>query len=169
MLPAVYRKMTTGLMALGIALSVAAPVQALGKNERNVLKGIAAAVIVNEVIKQTRRNDDRPAYGYNDNRYDNRYDERYREDRRYRDGNRHERRQSQRQDAAAGAFYEYDAHSRRLIQQRLAAYGYYRGGIDGVWGRGTSSAIAAYARDIDASRSLGDRDGAVRVYNRLLG
>lgn len=172
MLPAVYRKVTTGLMALGIALSVAAPAQALGKNERNVLKGIAAAVIVNEVIKQTRRNDDRPSYGYNDGRYDgqrDRYNERHREDRRYRDEGRHDRRQTQRQDPAAGAFYEYDTQSRRLIQQRLAAYGYYRGGIDGVWGRGTSSAIAAYARDIDAARSMGNRDGAVRVYNRLLG
>ncbi len=168
MLPAVTRTATAAVTAVALAAASVAPAQALGKNERNFLKGVAAAVIVNEIVKQSRS--EAAPQGYYNPRYGQ--DPRYRPDPRY--GHkpqtpRHGYTQGYYSNAAGNAFYEYSPQSRRLIQQRLAAYGYYRGAIDGIWGQGTSSAIAAYARDVNASAGLATRDGAVRLYNALIG
>lgn len=173
MLPAVTRTVTAAVTALALMASTVAPAQALGKNERNFLKGVAAAVIVNEIVKQGRAEAAPPRYAPYPG-----YDARYGHDpRRAYDDRYGHKREPQRQgytrgyysNAASSAFYEYSPQSRRVIQQRLAAYGYYRGAIDGVWGQGTASAMSAYARDVNASASLGTRDGSVRLYNALIG
>ncbi|MDP2084756.1 MAG: peptidoglycan-binding domain-containing protein [Gemmobacter sp.] len=166
MLPAVTRTATAAVTALALAGASVAPAHALGKNERNVLKGVVAAVIINELIKQGRANAQpappplyvqpypRPGYqpphhqpqpGYQNPR------------------------PGYQTNVAAAAFYEFSPQARRLIQQRLAAYGYYRGGIDGTWGPGTAAAVQAYARDVRSSESLASRDGSVRLYNHLIG
>lgn len=177
MLPAVTRTATVAVTALALAAVSVAPAQALGKNERNFLKGVAAAVIVNELVKQSRTQaapqPHDPRHGYDpryreENRH--RYDQRSRgDDWRYQSHAPQPPRQGYYTNVAADAFYEYSPQSRRLIQQRLAAYGYYRGAIDGIWGQGTASAMVAYARDVNASASLGSRDGSVRLYNALIG
>ncbi|MFN3646692.1 MAG: peptidoglycan-binding domain-containing protein [Gemmobacter sp.] len=148
MLPAVTRTATAAITALALALGAAAPAHALGKNERNVLKGVFAAVLIHELVKQGRANAQPapapipvqpvPHPGYQAN-------------------------------VAAAAFYEFSPQARRMIQQRLAAYGYYRGGIDGKWGPGTAAAVQAYARDVNSSASLASRDGTIRLYNHLIG
>jgi hypothetical protein len=149
MLPAVTRTATAAVTALALAAATVQPAQALGKNERNFLKGVFAAVVVNELVKQSRANAQpapvpvqpkpvNPGTGYSQN-------------------------------AAAAAFYEFSPQARRMIQQRLAAYGYYRGAIDGAWGRGTAAAVQAYARDVNSAQSLASRDGSVRLYNHLIG
>ena len=173
MLPAVTRTVTAVVTALALAAASAVPAQALGKNERNFLKGVAAAVIVNEIVKQGRSvaapRSYNPYQGY-DARYG--HDPRRDYHDRYgykREPQRHGYTQGYYSNAASSAFYEYSPQSRRMIQQRLAAYGYYRGAIDGVWGQGTASAMTAYARDVNASSSLGTRDGSVRLYNALIG
>ncbi|MFN3294055.1 MAG: hypothetical protein ACK414_11465, partial [Gemmobacter sp.] len=56
MLPAVTRTATAAITALALALGAAAPAHALGKNERNVLKGVFAAVLIHELVKQGRAN-----------------------------------------------------------------------------------------------------------------
>lgn len=168
MLPAVTRLATAAVTAVALAAAAAAPAQALGKNERNFLKGVAAAVIVNEIVKQSRPAPQpqwAPRHGYAPA---------YRQDRDRRYGHkaqppRHGYTQGYYSNAAASAFYEYSPQSRRLIQQRLAAYGYYRGAIDGIWGQGTAGAMQAYARDVNASAHLGSRDGSVQLYNALIG
>lgn len=148
MLPAVTRTLTATVTALAIAAGSVAPAQALGRNERNVLKGIAAAVLIHEVVRQSRKANAQPA-----------------------PAPVQPQRPVQQQpvNAAAAAFHEYDRQGRRLIQQRLAAYGYYHGAIDGLWGRGTAGAVAAYARDVNAGASLHSRDGSVQLYNHLIG
>lgn len=149
MLPAVTRTATAALTAIALTFASIAPAQALGRNERNVLKGIAAAVILHEIVKQSRSEarptpipyeprplpPSRPAPVVN---------------------------------APAAAFHEFSPHGRRLIQQRLAAYGYYRGAIDGVWGRGTANAVAAFARDAGSVTSLSSRDASIQLYNQLI-
>lgn len=150
MLPAVTRTLTATVTALALAAAAVQPAQALGKNERNFLKGVFAAVVVHELVKQSRANaapapaplpvqplPTHPGSGYSQQ--------------------------------AAAAFYEFSPQARRMIQQRLAAYGYYRGAIDGVWGRGTAAAVQAYARDTNAAANLTTRDGSVRLYNSLIG
>lgn len=166
MLPAVTRLATAAVTILALAAAAAAPAQALGKNERNFLKGVAAAVIVNEIVKHNRA---APAPQWTPQ-----HGPVYRQDRGHRYGHkpqppRHGYTQGYYSNAAASAFYEYSPQSRRLIQQRLAAYGYYRGAIDGIWGQGTAGAMQAYARDVNASAQLGTRDGSVRLYNALIG
>ena len=56
----------------------------------------------------------------------------------------------------------------RLIQRRLAYWGYYRGAVDGSFGPGTYSAVLAYARDNGQGRSLGSTAGAFGVYDGLI-
>lgn len=151
MLPAVTRTAAATVTALALAAATVQPAQALGRNERNFLKGVFAAVVVNELVKQSRAKAQpapapapvqphpvTPGHG-------------------------------QHEAAAAAAFYEFSPQARRMIQQRLSAYGYYRGAIDGTWGRGTAAAVQAYARDVNSVQSLTSRDGSVRLYNHLIG
>ena len=151
MLPAVSRTATAAVTALALALAAAQPAAALGKNERNFLKGVLAAVVIHEIVKQGRAQaapapvpvQPKPWNGHGHDGY--------------------------KTSAAAAAFYEFSPQARRMIQQRLAAYGYYRGAIDGTWGRGTAAAVQAYARDVNSAQALGSRDGSVRLYNHLIG
>jgi peptidoglycan hydrolase-like protein with peptidoglycan-binding domain len=69
---------------------------------------------------------------------------------------------------AARAFNSYSVSERRAIQRNLRAWGYYRGGIDGVFGPGTYSAINDYARDEGASVQLDSTSGAFAVYDGLI-
>ena len=70
--------------------------------------------------------------------------------------------------AAAYAFSSYSSGERRAIQRSLARAGYYFGAIDGVFGRGTYNATAAYARDTGASSAITTQAGAFGIYDRLL-
>ena len=72
------------------------------------------------------------------------------------------------QTAAARAFNAYSLTERRAIQRRLAAAGYYFGGIDGTFGPGTYNAITAYAADRRTSDRLGTTSGAFGVYDGLI-
>lgn len=72
------------------------------------------------------------------------------------------------QTAAARAFNAYSLTERRAIQRRLAAAGYYFGGIDGAFGPGTYNAITAYAADRRTSDRLGTTSGAFGVYDGLI-
>ncbi len=150
MLPAVTRTALATVTAFALAVASVAPAQALGKNERNVLKGVFAAVVVHQIIKQSRANaQPAPApYPVQPQPYP---------------------RPDYQVNVAAAAFNEFSPQARRMIQQRLAAYGYYRGAIDGIWGRGTAAAVQTYARDVKASETLGTRDGSIRLYNTLIG
>jgi len=161
MLPAVTRTVTAAVTALALTAAAVAPAQALGKNERNVLKGVFAAVVINELIKQGRSTaQPAPVYPQPYPGYTNPHPVHPQP---------HHPRPGYQANVAAAAFYEFSPQSRRMIQQRLAAYGYYRGGIDGTWGPGTSAAIQAYARDVRSSESLATRDGSIRLYNHLIG
>lgn len=148
MLPAVTRTAIAAVTVLALAAASVAPAQALGKNERNVLKGIFAAVVINELIKQGRSNAQPAPVPVAPRPYPQ---------------------PDYQANAAAAAFHEFSPQARRMIQQRLAAYGYYRGGIDGTWGRGTAAAVQAYARDVKSSDSLASRDGSIRLFNHLIG
>lgn len=72
------------------------------------------------------------------------------------------------QTAAARAFNSYSLTERRAIQRRLAAAGYYFGGIDGAFGPGTYNAITAYAADQRAGAKLSTTAGAFAVYDGLI-
>lgn len=72
------------------------------------------------------------------------------------------------QTAAARAFNSYSLTERRAIQRRLAAAGYYFGGIDGRFGPGTYNAITAYAADTRADGRLSTTAGAYAVYDGLI-
>ncbi len=69
---------------------------------------------------------------------------------------------------AAFAFGSYSSNERRAIQRSLARMGYYYGGIDGAFGRGTYNASAAFARDSGDSGALNSQAGAFGLYDRLL-
>jgi hypothetical protein len=158
MLLSVKNTAIASVAALALALGGAAPAQALGKNERNFLKGVAAAVIVGAIVKDMQRPratqptyvapqpvyvppqpvpQPKPSY-------------------------------SVYQTPAAKAFNSYPPQDRRLIQSRLAAYGYYRSGIDGSFGPGTYRAVQAYARDSRIDDRLTTMNGMFTVYDSLM-
>jgi hypothetical protein len=146
MLRSITKTTLAGITAAAIALTTAAPAQAWGQRERDFLKGIVATVIVTEIIRDSKRHHQpapRPAPQPQPVQYT-----------------------SISQTPAAMAFNSYSYNQRRVIQQRLSAYGYYNSSIDGSFGRGTYNAVVAYARD--NGQSLANRNGAFAVYDGLI-
>lgn len=168
MLPNVtLNRLRTGAIAsvtaLSMALASATPSLALDKKERALLGILAAAAIVGVIANDARKKraqqgyDDAPRYDdYPDQYYPPRHDEpRYQPQPHY-------------GTSGVSAFTEYSPASRRAIQGRLRAYGYYTGPIDGAYGPGTRRAIEAYARDTGNAGLLGSRNGTVTLLNGLL-
>lgn len=164
------------ITALSIALP-AAPALAWGQREQDTLKGAVGALVIENVIRNSRNNQPRyyqqhhqqPQYRgpvYQPPRYvEPRYQPHHAPRRHY---------EAPRQTvsiystAAARAFNSYSSSERRLIQRRLSAYGYYRGGIDGAFGPGTYSAISAYANANGQGRALASTNTAFAVYDGLI-
>ena len=167
MLPAFKTSALAALTAFAIAATPAAPAYAWGSNEQNFVKGVAATLLVQGLIREAKRPqrnrpvyvEPRPQYQqpvYQQPQYQPQYQQPY---------------QPQYQTSiyrtpAAQAFNSYSKAERRLIQKRLSAYGYYRGGFDGAFGPGTYSAVAAYADD--QGQSLASNAAAFGVYDGLM-
>lgn len=172
MLPQIKSTAIAGLTALSLAFGAAAPAQALGKNERNFLKGVAATLIIGAILNDA--NNRATAAPQPQPRYEPRHEPR----REPRYEPRHDRRPDQGRvvgssgsvagSVAAQAFNTYGHADRRAIQTRLRAYGYYSGGIDGAYGPATHRAVVAYARDSGGANQLNSRAGAYGVYDGLI-
>lgn len=158
MLPAFKSTALAALTAVAIAATPAAPAYAWGDNEQNFVKGIAATILVQGLIREAKRPQrnqpvyvqPRPVYQepqYHQPSYQPQYQT------------------SIYRSPAAQAFNSYSRAERRLIQKRLAAYGYYRGGFDGAFGPGTYSAVTAYAHD--QGQSVASNAQAFGVYDGL--
>lgn len=165
MLPSLKTSAIAAVTALSLAVSTAAPAHAWGKNEQNFLKGVAAAVIVGSIIKNSQAHaQPAPAPVYQAPAYQPAPQHPHRG---------HGRVVGSTQNSiyatpAAQAFNSYGSRERKAIQSQLRAYGYYSGGIDGSFGPGTYRAVVAYARDTGGERQLGDRGGAYGVYDSLI-
>lgn len=136
------------LTALSIAAVPAAPAQAWGDKEQGFVAGVATAVIIDEILKQSRRAKEpryvpAPTPRYETPAYT-----------------------SIHATPAARAFNSYSRGERRAIQRSLRAMGYYHGGIDGAFGPGTYNAVAAYARGTGGS--LASNGAAFAIYDGLL-
>jgi hypothetical protein len=209
---------TATVVTLSLLAASVAPAQAMGKNERNFLKGVAAAAIVGILLSSNRgsaaeapvtRHDTpraaapryvepREVEPYNHprrqpNREASRYEEpRYQAPRQQAPRSEAMPRQEQGRvigstsgqtgygsgqtghgsglssTATAQAFNTYSYADRRLIQQQLARFGYYGGGIDGAFGPRTHQAIYEFARDGRQANVLETQAGAYAVLDALL-
>lgn len=144
------KKILAAALALAIASIPAAPALAWGRNEQNFLKGVAAAVIVQAIIKDARKShahatpaplptpkpQPQPV--------------------------------SIHRATVAQAFQSYSSGERRLIQRSLRQYGYYSGAADGAFGPGTFNAVVAYARDQNMAAYLKTTDGTYGVLDSLI-
>lgn len=165
MLPAVSnikRNTVAVLTALAIALP-AVPALAWGQREQDVLKGAAGVILLQGIIRETK-----PNTRHYQPRYEPRYEPRYQEYQPRYEPRYEPQRVSVYSTAAARAFNSYSSSERRLIQRRLSAYGYYRGGIDGSFGPGTYNAVVAYADAQGQSRQLASTNSAYGVYDGLI-
>jgi hypothetical protein len=172
MLLSVKHAATAAVTALTIAATAAAPVSA-GEKEREFLKGALATVAVGTILlgmtnqgaarqpapvyRPAPQPVYRPAPVYN---YVPAPAPVYQPAPQYHT--------SIYQTAAARAFNAYSLTERRAIQRRLAAAGYYFGGIDGKFGPGTYNAITAYAADRRTGDRLQTTSGAFGVYDGLI-
>lgn len=170
MLPAVFtakaaKAVIGATLAAALIATSAAPVQALGKNEQKFLQGMAAAVIMDRILDDMRRQQRKapryysqpaPVYNY------------VAPAPVYRPAPQPTYRSSIYATPVASAFNSYSYSDRRRIQQRLAAYGYYRSGIDGSFGPGTYSAIVAYAGDRGQRNALGSQAGVYGLFDGLV-
>jgi hypothetical protein len=147
-------RMIAALTALSIAALPAAPALAWGDKEQGFVAGVAAAVIVDQILTHNRRA--RAAYGAPVQYY---VDPRASSPSTY---------SSVYSTPAARAFQSSSVSERKAIQSRLRAYGYYRGGIDATFGPGTYSAITAYAKDQGRSGNLSSTSGAYAIYDGLI-
>ncbi len=159
MLPAVINSKSARRMfiATTTALAIAipsAPAFAFNQREQDVLKGVAAVLLFQGFVKATKP----PKQQYVTPQVQPIY----------------EPAQPPRvvhsiyRTPAAHAFNSYSSSERRMIQRRLIRLGYYRGGVDGSFGPGTYSAVAAYARDGGQARALSTTNGAFSVYDGLI-
>lgn len=171
MLPAVFTAKTSkavigATLALALTAASAAPVQALGKNEQKFLQGMAAAVVMDRILDDMRRQQRKqprqyytqpaPVYNY------------VAPAPVYRPAPAPSYRSSIYATPAASAFNSYSYTDRKRIQQRLAAYGYYRSGIDGSFGPGTYNAVVAYANDRGQRNALGTQAGVYGLFDGLV-
>lgn len=177
MLPNLKSKAVAAIAALGITATLAAPAHAFGQRERDFLKGVAAAVVVDKLLEQGREQKRQRQYyaAPSRNTYyappTRRYytaPQRYTQPVRYQPTYQPTYQPSVYSTPAARAFNAYSSYERRVIQSRLADWGYYTGGIDGAFGPRTYSAISNYAAAKGGSRQLRTTDGAFAVYSQLL-
>ena len=176
MLPTVKNTAITALTALSLTIGAAMPAKAWGQREQDVLKGVVGTVVVGSVLKQYGILQPRPQPQpvYRQPVYQQPvYEEPpvvYRQPRYVEPvyAPRPTYSTSVYNTAAAYAFNSYSLSERRAIQRRLAAAGYYYGGIDGSFGPGTYSAVSAYAADMGVSQRLASREGAFGVYDGLI-
>jgi hypothetical protein len=182
MLPAVTLKTATikraavaTLTALAIAFTPAAPALAWGQREQDVLTGVVGTLIVGGIINEVQRpHREQPVYRQPEPVYQPHrpvyVEPRYEREPRHRKHHYEQPRPtvSIYNTAAGRAFNSYSSSERRMIQRRLAAFGYYRGGADGSFGPGTYNAIVAYAQDQGQARQLGSTATAYAVYDGLI-
>lgn len=159
-----FRTITIAALSAGAVALTSMPALAWGKKEQGFVAGVAAAIIIDQLIEngKHRREHRAPTYYYDTPRYAEPapvYKEPRRSTKSY--GSVHST-------PAAQAFKTYSLGERKAIQRSLRAAGYYYGGIDGVFGSGTYNAVTAYARDVGASGNLRTTGGAFAVYDGLL-
>lgn len=164
MLPHFKTSAITLVTALTLALTPAAPAAAWGQREQDVLKGVVGALVLKAIIDDATRNK-APAPIYRAEPAPHYKGHVKKRDHDYGHPTGHT---SVYNTPAARAFNSYSKNERRLIQRRLAHWGYYRGGVDGAFGPGTYSAVLAYARDNGQGKSLGSTAGAFGVYDGLI-
>lgn len=173
MLPKLSTTAIAAALAVSVSLGSVAPAEALGRNERNFLKGVAATLLIGAIVTDTRaRTAPAPAPSP---RYQPGYQPRAQDDYQPR---HHEGRSTGRvigsstMSGTAGitaqAFNAYPRSERRAIQSRLRSFGYYTGAVDGVFGPATYRATEAYARDSVGARALTDKAGAFGVFDSLI-
>jgi hypothetical protein len=164
--------LAAALTALSIAAVPAAPALAWGDREQGFVTGVATALIVDQLLKQTRRSQGvSPMPGFNFAKPRPTYVEprpTYVEPRPTYADPRPTANTSVYRTTAARAFNSYSVAERKEIQRKLRAWGYYRGSIDGTFGPGTYSAVTTYARDEGLSSKLGTNAGAYAVYDGLI-
>jgi hypothetical protein len=159
MLPNLSTARTFGsalLAAAAIAAAPATPAKAWGDREQGFVSGVAAALIIDEILKQSRKAREvriappvyfvdptpvRPAPVVTTSIY---------------------------RTPAARAFQSYTPGQRKAIQRQLRAWGYYRGGIDGAFGPGTYNAVLGYAADEGLAARLKTTQATFGVYDSLL-
>ncbi|WP_168199216.1 peptidoglycan-binding domain-containing protein [Pseudorhodobacter turbinis] len=168
---------------LSLSLGLAAPAQALGKKERNVLMGVAAVAIVGAIVNDARKSKAAAAPQHHVKRVPARQTQHYP---RYQQPQyvppKVQPRKTGRvigkassygsglyDTAAARVFNSYTYRERVRIQRRLARAGYYNSTLDGSFGPGTHQAIYQYARRSGNQNALNSTSGAQQIYGALLG
>ncbi len=144
------RNLIAGVTALSVMAAGAQPALAWGKNEQKFLAGVAATLLVQEILRDIKRHQ-RPVY----------QQPVYQAPVRYEPVNIYATPTGQ-------AFNAYTDNEQRRIQSTLSAYGYYQGAIDGSFGPGTYNAIVAYAQRTGKTAQLTSRAGAFGVLDGLL-
>lgn len=67
----------------------------------------------------------------------------------------------------AYAFKGLTEPERRLLQGKLASWGYYSGPVDGAWNAALWAAVEAYAADLDLADHLDDKAGSLAVFRHI--
>lgn len=176
-----FAPLTATVTALALVLGAAAPAEALGRNERNVLKGVAGTIIAGAIINDMRQRQGHPPLfsrapapqpGYQAPPV---YYAQPQPVQVYapQPARRPVQQQTYRAPGiystpVAQAFNSYRPQERQLIQQRLAYQGYYRSGIDGAFGPGTYNAIVAYANDRGQAQSLNRTASVYGLFDGLM-
>lgn len=173
-------KSVVAACALSLTLGFAAPAQALGKNERNMLKGVAAALIVGAIVNQGRKSKAAPAP---QPQFQPQYQQPQYQQPQYQPpkytppkgtpgrviGQSSAHGSGVNATTAARVFNSYTHAERVTIQRQLSRFGYYNGTLDGAFGPRTHQAVYEFARAAGKHNTLTSTSGAYRVFDALLG
>lgn len=159
-----HKTRTAATTTVLIAALAAAPAQAWGEKEQNLLKGLAAAAIVGTIIYQNRKTAPARSYTSQPRYYSAPVNRSYQEPTRYTPAPK----SSIYSTPAARAFNSYGPSDRRLIQARMRDAGYYQGSVDGAFGPLTYRATTALAGDTLGTEQIATVSGAYDFYDRLI-
>lgn len=159
---------TAALLGLVVAVSsIPTQAEALGRKERNILATIGGIAVIGAIAKEANsgeRDHHRAAPPPRNHHYEDRYQPR-------RDHHRQSSVEAQLERKVAmlrDAFNNAPRHDRRDAQRNLQRMGFYNGGIDGAWGRGTERAMARLLLDANGNFDrIHDRGSAQRFLQDL--
>ncbi len=170
MLPKLRTTATAIAATLSLGLTMPAPAHAWGEKEQNALAAITAAGIIGTLVYQNNKRRASGPINRAPSYYQPTYQQPTYQQPRYQEPARYQAPASSGLYAtpAARAFNGLPAGERRLVQSRLAGWGYYHGGIDGAFGPQTYRAITAYAGDTAGTDQISTVAGAYDFYTQLI-
>lgn len=164
----ISKALTAGLLGLAVAISsIPTQAEALGRKEKNILATIGGIAVIGAIANNANDRDDRR----DNRRYEHHAPRHHYQGEYQRQDRGHHSVEAQLERKVTllrTAFRNAPRHIKIDAQRNLRDMGFYRGGVDGAWGRGTERAMADILLDARGNFDrVHDRGSASRFLQDL--